>query len=55
MNVRIIISDAPGVKLAEDHKPLPEVTAMTAEDFKAWFDGLVEITQVRGAAKVKGR
>jgi hypothetical protein len=28
---------------------------MSAEDLKAWLDGLVELTQVRGAAKVKAR
>ena len=55
MNVRIIISDAPGVKLAEDHRDLAEVVGMSAEDVKAWLDGLVELTQVRGAAKVKAR
>lgn len=53
MNVRIIISDAPGVKLAEDHRDLSEVSAMAAEDLKAWVDGLIETTRTRGAATVK--
>lgn len=55
MNVRIIISDAPGVKLAEDHRDMAEVVAMSADDLKAWVDGLVEITRTRGGAKTKAR
>ena len=55
MNVRVIISDMPGVKIAEDHKDLGEVTAMSAEDLKAWLDGLVELCRTRGKATVKAR
>lgn len=53
MNIRVIISDAPGVKLAEDHRDLTEVAAMAAEDVKAWIDGLIETTRTRGGATVK--
>lgn len=55
MNVRIIISDMPGVKIAEDHKDLGEVVAMSPEDLKAWLDGLVDLCRTRGAVKAKAR
>lgn len=53
MNIRVIVSGAPGVVHAEDHKDVDGIGKMSNEELAAWVRGVVIAALARGPAVTK--